>query len=93
MMAACEMASIIGWIGSICFALCGTPQAFQCIRQGHARGLSPLFLALWGAGEMCYIAAVLIQFGWVGWMMVNYTFNLICVFIMVRYRLWPRSPQ
>jgi uncharacterized protein with PQ loop repeat len=82
---------VIGWIGSICFAICGIPQAWQCIKQGHAKGISPLFLALWFAGEVCYILGVYIQFGFVLWMMVNYLFNVALVSIMIYYSLCPRN--
>jgi uncharacterized protein with PQ loop repeat len=81
--------TVIGWIGSICFAACGVPQVVQCVRQGHARGLSPVFLMLWLIGEVCYVAAILMEFGWVGWMMVNYLINLLCLVIICWYRIWP----
>lgn len=70
------MTNVLGWVGSVCFALCGAPQAAKCVWQGHARGLSLWFLGLWLAGEICYVAAVLTEFGWVAWMMVNYTLNI-----------------
>jgi len=85
------IATTIGWLGSICFAACGIPQAIRCARQGHADGLSPWFLAFWLLGEVCYVAAVLMEFGWVGWMMVNYIVNLICLFVIWRYRIWPKG--
>jgi len=83
------MGVILGWIGSVCFAACGLPQAAQCMRQGHANGLSPLFLALWSGGEVCYVSAVLLEFGWVWWMIVNYFVNILCLLVICRYRLWP----
>lgn len=85
------VAAVIGWIGSICFAACGIPQAIRCVQQGHANGLSPWFLILWLIGEVCYVAAVLMQFGWVWWMMVNYIINLICLLVLCRYRFWPKE--
>jgi len=81
---------ILGWVGSICFGLAGVPQALQCYRQGHSRGLSLLFLGLWLTGEVCYIAAVLLQFGWVGWMMFNYVLNILCILVMGFYYFRPR---
>lgn len=85
------MSTFIGWFGSICLALCGAPQAFHCIRQGHARGLSPLFLGLWFSGEVCYVTAVLMEFGWVAWMLTNYLLNIIFVLVMFKYLIWPRE--
>jgi len=86
-----NLADIIGWIGSICFALCGTPQAWRCVQQGHTKGISPAFLWLWLIGELCYVAGVLLQFGFVAWMMTNYMLNIACVLIMLRYLLFPRN--
>lgn len=77
-----ETADIIGWIGSLAFALCGIPQAWQCVREGTARGINPLFIALWLTGELCYVASVLMKFGWVGWMMFNYFMNIGAVFVI-----------
>lgn len=85
------MSLLLGWIGSICLALSPLPQAIKCMYQGHSRGLSIIMLTLWGTGEICYIAAVWMEFGWVVWMMVNYILNLAWVTIIFRYRLWPRK--
>ena len=30
----------IGWIGSICFALCAIPQAWKSFKDGHSRGIT-----------------------------------------------------
>ena len=58
------MSNVLGWIGSICFALCGLPQAIKCVRQGNTQGLSTLFLTLWSVGSVCYIVAVWTEFSW-----------------------------
>jgi uncharacterized protein with PQ loop repeat len=83
------IATTIGWIGSVCFAFCGIPQAIRVARQGHADGLSPWFLIFWVLGEVCYVAAVLLEFGWVGWMMFNYLVNLASLTVICRYYFWP----
>jgi len=85
------VAEVVGWIGSICFAMCGVPQAYKCIRQGHADGLSPWFLLLWFVGEICYVGAVLLQFGWVGWMMFNYVLNIVCIVVIGVYYFRPKG--
>ncbi len=84
------MAETIGWIGSICFALCGVPQAWRCFRAGHAEGLSWLFLLLWLVGELCYIISVLASFGWVAWMMFNYVANILCILVILYYKRVPK---
>lgn len=85
------MSTVLGWIGSVCFALCGAPQALKCIQQGHAHGLSPWFVGLWFGGEICYVVAVLMKFGWVSWMMTNYILNIMWVLVMLRYLVWERQ--
>ena len=84
------MISVIGWIGSVCFALCGVPQAVACYRQGHAKGISTIFLLLWASGEVLYIIAVFMEFGFVAWMMANYFTNLVSISVIIRYRFWAR---
>jgi len=84
---------LIGWIGSVCFALCGFPQALKCHKEGHARGLSCLGLLLWLSGEVCYIISVWSLFGWVGWMMFNYLMNAACILVMLRYKFRPEVPN
>lgn len=84
------MIDTIGWIGSICFALCGVPQAWQCFRAKNADGLSSLFLALWLVGEICYIVSVWARFGWVDWMMFNYVANIFCIIVILYYKRCPK---
>ncbi|UCD36079.1 MAG: PQ-loop repeat-containing protein [Nitrospiraceae bacterium] len=81
------MADSIGWIGSIAFALCGLPQAWECYRNRSARGISPAFAALWLTGEICYVISVLMKFGWVTWMMFNYVANILSLTVIFFY-LW-----
>lgn len=85
------MIELIGWIGSICFALCGAPQAIQCVRQGHACGLSHSMLALWFLGEICYIISVWATLGFILWMMANYILNLVWLSIIAYYSVRPRQ--
>lgn len=47
-----EMINTIGIIASILFAFCGAPQAIQCIKQGHAIGISRSFVYMWLVGEI-----------------------------------------
>jgi hypothetical protein len=84
------VSELFGWLGSMCFAACGFPQAWQCIKQGNSHGLSPWMLGFWLGGEFCYIVASLLQFGWVGWLMFNYILNVPCVLLMLWYYFRPR---
>ncbi len=85
------ISTCIGWIGAVCFAFCGVPQAYQCYKVKHSRGLSGWFLGLWMAGEVCYVASILAQFGFIGWLMFNYILNFLCLLVIIRYKLFPRE--
>ena len=81
------MITLLGWIGSLCFAAAGIPQGCQCIRQGHANGVSLLMLILWLIGEVCYVVAVLAEFGWVWWLLANYLTNLVVISVILAYKV------
>jgi uncharacterized protein with PQ loop repeat len=85
------ISDVIGWSGSIAFAVCGLPQAWDCFRNKTAKGISPVFVGLWLLG--CYIASVLMKFGWVSWMMFNYTINLVSIAVIGYYLVRDRNMQ
>lgn len=85
------MIDTIGWIGSIMFAICGAPQAFKSIRDGHSRGISPFFLTLWLGGELCYLYSTIAKFGLVDWLLFNYIGNVCAVLIIGYYWVRPRK--
>jgi len=79
----------IGWIGSILFAICAVPQAYHTQRMGHCRGLTWSFLLCWLGGELFTIAYVLPKMDVP--LLFNYSINLICLLIMLRYKIWERA--
>ena len=81
---------LIGWIGSTLFALCGLPQAIECAKSGHSRGLSWGFLLMWLGGEICTIAYVLTT-SRDPVLLSNYLVNLVFLAIMLRYKLFERN--
>ena len=81
------MITALGWIGSFCFAAAGIPQVCQCIKQGHARGVSLWILILWLIGEVCYVMAVFSEFGWVWWQLANYLTNVIVISVILAYKV------
>ena len=81
------LADAIGWVGSLAFAVCGLPQAWNCIKTRTAKGISPGFLGLWLLGEVCYVASVLMKYGWVNWMMFNYLSNIASVVVISYYAI------
>ena len=87
------MLETIGYIGGLCFAVSALPQAIKCYRDGHAEGLSLMFLILLSFGEVlsfiysCFITAPLsekIPY------LLNYGFNIVLLFLFFKYKLRPR---
>jgi uncharacterized protein with PQ loop repeat len=74
----------IGWIGSIFFAICAIPQAVQCYKQGHAKGLDWTFLLCWFFGEILTVIYVFPKQDWP--LLFNYSINLICLFIIIYFK-------
>lgn len=83
------MIEYAGWIGSICLAVCGIPQAIECYRTGKADGLSHGFLWLWFSGTVLTFAYI-VESGSLP-LLANYSTNLIVIITMIRYKYFPRS--
>lgn len=81
----------IGIIGSIAFAICGMPQAINCAKEGHSRGLSWSFLILWFIGEVFTIAYIWPKQDWI--LLSNYILNFASLLLMLRYKIWERKPN
>jgi len=82
---------IIGWISATFLLLCGMPQAYKSIKDGHSDGISMAFLALWGAGEAFGIAYILMMKELSLPLLTNYLFNAIMISIMLFYKFFPRK--
>lgn len=78
---------MLGWVGSIMLALCGLPQALQCIREGHARGLNLLFLSLWTSGEILTLIAIVNDANGLWYLLGNYGTNLLFLSIIWYFKL------
>lgn len=83
------MLEIMGLIGSLLFATCAIPQAIECIKAGHSRGLNSFFLLAWAGGEIFTIAYVWPKQDWI--LLGNYFFNGLCVAIMLYYKIRERK--
>lgn len=80
---------LMGLIGSICLAICGVPQAYMSYKQGHSEGISLGFLLLWTIGEIFTIIYIIPKADLP--LLLNYSFNLIFLSVIWRYRLCPRK--
>jgi uncharacterized protein with PQ loop repeat len=83
-----ESLELVGWIGTICLAICGLPQLFKSVREGHSEGISHAFLWLWFWGEISYIIYVLFKdFDTI--QLCNYALNIIVVIVLIYFKYFP----
>lgn len=82
---------ILGWIGGITLALSSIPQLLRTIRDGHADGLSGVFIASWLIGEVLSLVYVAPTLNWP--IIANYSINLLILLGIVYYKVWPRSSR
>lgn len=80
---------ILGWAGAILFAICALPQAIECARNGHARGLNWFFLLAWFFGEVFTIIYVWPKADYP--LLFNYFLNLVFLAVILRYKIWERK--
>lgn len=80
-----KLLELIGWIGSIAFALSAAPQALKSVQDGHSDGIAVGMLALWFVGEICSLVYV--------WpkkhipLITNYVLNFIFLCVIIYYKL------
>ena len=82
---------IIGWVGGLCFAICGIPQVIKCIKEGNAAGLSWVFMILWLFGEIFTFTYVWPKEPKQWPLLANYAFNTTLLLVMFRYKIYPRA--
>ena len=83
-----KIVNSIGWIGAACLALCALPQAVIFWQSELFMGLDLIFLLFWYAGEwfmLVYSAIVCPKLP----LVVNYLFNIICITVILFYKLYP----
>ena len=83
------MMELIGWTGSILFAICGIPQALDSFKRGNSEGLTWAFLLMWFWGEGLTLIYIIPKLDYP--LLFNYSCNLICLLIILRYKIKPRN--
>ncbi|WP_372642227.1 PQ-loop domain-containing transporter [Ancylomarina sp.] len=78
---------IIGWMGSILFAICALPQAIHTFKTRKVDDLNELFIWLWFSGEVFTLWYIIIdditnQIYHIP-LYFNYVFNLILLFYLI----------
>ena len=80
---------IIGWIGSVLFAICGLPQAIQSYNEGHSDGLNWFFILPWLFGELFTLVYIFPKGDMP--LIFNYVLNLIFLLVILYYKVKPRK--
>jgi len=81
---------MLGWAGALFFAFCAVPQVITTFREGHARSMNGLYLGMWLGGAVLSSGGTLLDMGIVPWLLFNYSLSLLCVSVLLRYKLFPR---
>ena len=75
---------MVGWIGSIAFAVCSIPQAYHCFKVKNANGISWGLIILSLVGEVCSLVYVL-PMGHIP-LILNYLSNLFFMSVIGYYK-------
>lgn len=84
-----DLISIIGWIGAVCLALCGVPQAWMSHKDKHSHGISWSFLLLWAFGELFALLYVYDKLDLP--LLLNYSINILILGVILYYKIKPGS--
>lgn len=79
--------TIMGWIGSLCFAVCAVPPAYLAWKQ-KSTPLDWGLLSLWFIGELFTLLYVLITTQDII-LLTNYVANFLCLLVIIRYKVFP----
>lgn len=79
--------AVLGWLGSICLALCGVPQAIMSYKDRHSHGISWGFLVLWAFGELFALAYVYDKLDLP--LLLNYAVNILIVGVILYFKVRP----
>ncbi len=82
---------IMGWLGSICLAICGVPQAVQSYKDKHSEGISNGFLILWSLGEVFALAYVYDKLDLP--LLLNYATNIFILAVIIYYKMYPKKSE
>lgn len=81
--------SILGWLGSICLAVCGIPQAWLSYKEKNSRGISWAFVLLWAFGEIFALAYVYDRLDLP--LLLNYSANILILAVIIYYKINPKD--
>jgi uncharacterized protein with PQ loop repeat len=82
--------AILGYLGALLLGACALPLLVRTLRDGHARGVSALFLVSWFLGECLMLAYVVLLPALSIPLFANYLANVLMVGLVCFYRVRPR---
>lgn len=82
------MIQIIGYIGSLAYALCGLPQAVLSIKNGHSQGISRAYALLSLLGSVLSLIYAFPRGDYV--LLLNFGINIIVWSIVLKYSYFER---
>lgn len=80
---------ILGWLGSLCLAICAIPQAWMSFRDKHSEGISWSFLLLWAFGELFALVYVYDKLDLP--LLLNYATNILVLGVILYYKIKPQT--
>ena len=78
------MSNILGWIGSICFAICGAEEAYKAYIFKRC-DIGWFMLITWQIGEILTLLAI-ISDAPLGYLLFNYGLNIAFISVMIHYK-------
>lgn len=86
-----NLIQILGWLGSICLAVCAIPQAWMSYKEKHSEGISFAYLLLWAFGEVFALAYVYDKLDLP--LLLNYATNILVLGIILYYKVKPGNQE
>lgn len=82
---------IIGWVGTVFLMLCIFPQAIKTYKEGHAKGMSAYFIALWVMGSLLTLGYLLALHPSAIPVIMARVLNFLPLGVIVYFKLKPRN--
>ena len=83
------MIHVIGYIGSLAYALCGLPQAILSIKNGHSKGISRGYAMLSLIGSILSLVYAFPRGDYV--LLLNFGVNIIVWSVILKYSYFERK--
>ena len=83
------MIQLIGYIGSLAYAICGLPQAIMSIKNGHSQGISRGYAFLSLAGSILSLVYAFPRQDYI--LVLNFCANIIVWGIVLKYSYFERK--